>query len=80
MPVNDFVIDPRSIRPVLTPRGGRRAQGASPPGPHAWESHEEIARMQQMLNFQVRGGVKLDLTQLLGRKKRTGREEEEGSG
>ena len=65
---------------MLTPRGGRRAQEVSPPGPHAWESHEEIARMQQMLNFQVRGGVKLDLTQLLGRKKRTGREEEEGSG
>ena len=38
----------RKIRPELTQKKGRQ-RNASPPCPHEWESHEDIAKMQEML-------------------------------
>merc|ERR1719507_191320 len=38
----------RKIRPELTQKKGRQRKD-SPPCPHEWESHEDIAKMQEML-------------------------------
>ena len=38
----------RKIRPELTLKKGRQRNN-SPPCPHEWESHEDIAKMQEML-------------------------------
>ena len=47
----------RRIRPVLKEGKGDTERRPSPPCPHQWESHEDIARMQEQLKLQ--GGRRL---------------------